>query len=504
MTGLLKLGWAPDPVEPVEIPFGEWLPDLSELNNPGAVEALNVLPTDGGYSPVPSLVPLQATPETVRGAISVLLPTDVVQLYAGTTGGIYTKFGGAAFQKILDAPSAESNSWKFIRVNEQMVGIHTEYFPVRTPVGTDDEPVVLGGNPPRASCGAQVGDFLVLGNLKVDLDDSGGLFPSRIRWSAFNNIDLPWISDPITQADFQDMPTEGGPVVAISGREYGTVFQARMISRMTYRGPPNIFDIQTMEDKRGAIARDCVVDIGPYQYFIAEDGFFVWNGVNSQPIGDLKVNRYFFNRLYYGHRSRIVGAVDFANGCVHWAFPTSTSGILDEIITYSYRENRFTHTQVDLEYLFSSAVSNLSVEELDQPAESYDISFDDPSFNAGGRSRLAAFNTDHYYGLFNGPSMAATIDTGEYSGPRGRRVFVNNARPMVDIVSPNIYIQAAMRDQLIGEPIVFGDPVFQEIDGQCPIMADARYMRFRTLVPAAIPWKHATGIAISRKATGNF
>lgn len=490
--------------EPTEIAFGEWLPDLPKLNNPGALEALNVLPMDASYSPFPQHSPEKVLPETARGATAVISADDVVQIYAGTIAGIYTKFGGGDFEQIEALTSNDTHSWQFVRVNEQMVAIHLEHDPRRTPVGTSTPPVVLGGTPPRAACGAQVGDFLMLGNLLVDPDDGGNPFPSRVRWGGFNNIDADWITDPATQADFNDMPTAGGEVVAINGRERGTIYQRRMISVATYRGLPSVFDIVVAEDKRGAIARDCVVDVGAVQYFIADDGFFIFNGVNSSPIGDAKVNRYFFNRLQYTRRHRIVGAHDPEHGCVHWAFPTTSNGPCNEIITYSYRENRFTHTEIDVETIFTSALSNITVEELTDPLESYTESFDSETYRRGGRQRLAGFNSAHTYGLFDGAAMAATLETGDYSAPDGRRIFVNDARPLVDIIAPSITMRAAMRDQLIGEPIVFGDAINQEIDGRCPIINDARYMRFRVDIPANVSWQHATGVEINRRGGGSF
>lgn len=494
-----------DEIEPIEISFGEWLPDQPELNNPGALEALNVLPLDGGYSPFPSLVtsgdPLG---ETVRGATAHILSEDIVQLYAGTVSGLFTRLGGGAWVNLVIGSFTEDYAWKFILVNDQMVCMHQDAPPWRNPVGTPGPIALVGGTPPRAACGAQVGDFLMLGNLLEDPDDGGNPFPSRVRWSGFNNIDSPWVTDVATQADFQDMPSEGGPVIAINGREVATIYQARSISRASYRGPPNIFDIVTVEDKRGAIARDCVVDVGAFQTFIAEDGFFIWNGVNSQPIGDTKVNRWFFNRLQYNRRSRIVGAPDFVNGCVHWAFPSATSGPCNEIITWSYRENRFSHTELDVEHLFSSALSNITAEELTEPFEDYDVSFDSEFYRVGGRQRLAGFNDAHAYGLFDGAALEATMETGEYSAPGGRRIFVDDARPIVDVPSELITMRVAKRDQFIGGSLVYSDPIAQEFDGRCPIIDDARYMRFRVEIPAAVPWQHATGVELARRAGGKF
>ena len=40
------------------IPFGEWLPDQSDLQNPGSTVAKNVLPAARGYRPFASLTEL--------------------------------------------------------------------------------------------------------------------------------------------------------------------------------------------------------------------------------------------------------------------------------------------------------------------------------------------------------------------------------------------------------------------------------------------------------------
>lgn len=502
----MQLPMDADPIDLAEIAFGEWLPDQPDHNNPGALEALNVLPVDGCYAPFPQLVLENGNPllDRVRGAASVISDVDVVQIFAGTIGGMFSRLGAGDWAGLVTGAFNENYAWQFIRSNEQMVCLHQDYPPWRVEVGNLVPLTLVGGTPPTAACGAQVGDFLMLGNLRVDPDDGGDAFPARVRWGGFNNIDSPWITDPATQADFQDMPAEGGSVIAISGREQGIIFQQRMISRAVYRGPPNIFDISVAEDKRGCIARDSVVDVGQVKFFIAEDGFFIWNGTNSVPIGDARVNRYFFSRLQYSRRSRIVGAADFENGCVMWAFPTSTSGLLDEIIIYSYRDNKFTHSIQSLEYLFNSALSNLTVEELTEAAESYDISFDSDFYTSGGRSRMAAFNDSHAYGLYEGLPMEATIDTGEYSGPGGRRVFVNNARPLVDLLLPSAFVQALTRDQMLGQPIQYGPATPQEYNGQCPILADGRYIRIRTTIPAGAVWTHGTGVEVNRKASGVF
>ena len=100
--------------------------------------------------------------------------------------------------------------------------------------------------------------------------------------------------------------------------------------------------------------------------------------------------------------------------------------------------------------------------------------------------------------------MAATIDTAEFSAPNNRRVIANSARPVVDATTPVVSIQPMGRDQLAGGSLLLGVPVVQEIDGNCPILAEARYMRFRTFIPAGTSWRHAQGVEIARRAGGQF
>lgn len=497
----------PAGVEKASVPAGEWLPDQPNVNNPGAIEALNVIPFASSYVPFSAHEPQVngATPDTVHGAIAASLPGGITQLYAGTANGLYTRLAGAPFVLLQVYAVNQDFSWQFIPFKTLMVALHQDIFPVKMVLGATAAPAAVGGTPPRAACGAMCGDFLVLGNLLDDPDDGHAAAPNRIRWSGIKNIDANWVTDNTTQADYNDMPPEGGDVIAVSGRTNMVVFQERKISFGRYVNLPAVWDIEVVEEDVGCIARDSVVSVGAYKFFIAQDGFRVWNGTNSQQIGDGKVDKYFFNRLNYGRRGRIVGAADTKNGCAAWAFPTASDGVLHEIILYNYRDNKWSHSIQTIEYLLSSAVSTTTTEDLIGFTDSYPNSYvDDPSYVAGGRRLLAAFNQLHTYGLYSGENMAATIDTGEYSGPDNTRVFVNNARPLVDISQPIATVTPISRDQIEGGALTFGTPIIQEIDGNCPILADARYMRFRTDLPAGARWGLFRGIEIARKGGGQF
>lgn len=505
MSNFASLGISPAPTEPTTVEFGEWLPDLPNENNPGALEALNVIPSEKCYVPFKDLT-LQTglvLPAEARGAAVMYDTGGVAHVYGATTDGVYVR-QSATFSQRYAAPYTLYSDfiWQFVQFGNNIVALHPQVAPQAGDVGGSSSFTPLGGSPPIAACGARVGDFLVLGNLDGEADPDGERQPQRIRWSGFGNIDSPWITDPATQADFNDMPSEGGAVMGITGREYGTVFQERCISRMSYVGLPAVFDIETVEEERGSISTGCIVDIGALVFFIANDGFFAWNGTNTIPIGDNKVNRYFFGRLNYAARGRIIGSVDYANSCIIWAFPVGNGTALEELIIYSYKENRFSHAIRTVEFLVNGTTLSVSLDDLTGNLDTgYPISFDDGSF-ASGRPFISGFHTNHQYGLFTGAALAATIDTGESAGPLGQRVFVNNSRPQVNASTAVVAVAVAERDQLLGEAIAFGAAVVQELTGECPILAEARYMRFRVGVPAGATWTHARGIEVWRSQAG--
>ena len=66
------------------IPVGPWLPDLPALANPGALEALNVIPDAASYRPLPAFAEQgNAMAARVQGAI-----------YARGVGGTIAQFAG--------------------------------------------------------------------------------------------------------------------------------------------------------------------------------------------------------------------------------------------------------------------------------------------------------------------------------------------------------------------------------------------------------------------------
>jgi len=500
----LSLGASPSDVEPVDVEVSEWLPDIQALNSPGMSGAFNVIPNQLGYVPYKGLVltPGLTLPAAAKGAVTVNTRTAGAKLYASTKNKLFE--GTSVFTERYTTGTAVSDDfyWQFVQFGDQLVALRPE-LPIQVAQITAGGAFAnLGGSPPRARCAARVGDFLVIGNLDGEPDVGAAQQPARIRWNGFNQISQPWITDPGTQADYNDMPAEGGAVIAITGREVGTVFQERMISRMTYVGLPSVFTIETVEEERGAISTNSVVDVGTSIFYISDEGFFLFNGTNSVPIGSNRVNRWFFERLNYEKRSLINGAVDYENECIRWAFPAGGSSLLSETIIYSYKENRWSHAGLTVEYMLPAFSLSPSLDSLSGNLDTdYPISFDTV---VTGRPRLGGFNSEHVFGAFSGIPLAATLETAEATAPGGKRIFINKVMPLVDITTPGVTVQVAVRDQLMGGDLLYGTAISQEVTGECPVLAEGRYARFVINIPAGTLWSAAKGMTIWRKILGAF
>src|SRR5690606_11461596 len=160
----------------------------------------------------------------------------------------------------------------------------------------------LGGQPPRMKYLTVVRDFLVGGVI----DDHG----DRVQWSAMNDPE-PWEVG-TGQADIQIM-SSGGPITGRFGGEYGLVFQESKITRMSYAGAPLIFQFDAIEENHGLWQPNSAVQYGKAIFYLSQNGFYMCDGTMAQPIGNEKVDRYFFNDADHDLLFAMTAAVDPVN-----------------------------------------------------------------------------------------------------------------------------------------------------------------------------------------------
>jgi hypothetical protein len=345
---------------------------------------------------------------------------------------------------------------------------------------------VCAGSPPQAAYISVVGRFLVL---------SGLLSAAyRIQWSGLNATTT-WTSG-VNSSDFQDFP-DGGVVRGVAGGESGIIFQDQAIRRMSYvPGSPIIFQIDRITQDKGLFAPYSIIRAGEIIFFFAGQGFhkIVPGGVPEQ-IGREKVDRTFLTDLDKGNLQLFMGAADPRSTRIYWAY-RSANGInpanYDKLLGYDFLLDRFFPISATGEYLLGISQSGLTLENLDAISSSIDaltLSLD--SYATAVQPQIAQFNGSHVLGFFNGANLEATLETAE-QGADGQRVTLRGFRAITD--APTLYGSVTYRDTQSAPSISGAEVLVSARTGRCDMMRDARYIRYKTRIPAGTTWTFTAGI----------
>lgn len=519
----------------VTAPFQPWRPDLIPLASQAVLTAKNVVPIKDGYAPFQALAQIGSASLSAacKGAASFRTASGTAVVIGGTATTLESLSAGA-FSDISASGGyvlADDSLWGFAQYGQRIVAVNLGVATQKFDMGTDTAFGDLSGTPPKAKCAAVVRDFLVLGDVN---DSSAGEKRSRVAWSGFNNSEI-WGLDVANQADSQDLAAEYGRVQAIVGREYGTIFQETAITRMTYVGPPVVFQFDVLETARGAFAPYSVVSVGRTSFYLAVDGFYAFDGAQSVPIGRDQVDRWVISRIDYTSRNSVIGVADFARSLVIWAFPSVPASQIDTLVMYSWKTGTWSMAEVDLEYLFPSVERGYTLEELNAfgTLDTLPYSLDSDHWK-GGKLALAAFDTDHKYSSFSGGTLEATLETSEVEVAPGYMSYISQGRVLTDatpidqdpsdawlmdtdgntitdteenpIGDTSLQdpwgVQIGSRPQFPGDPVTWTTLSRPTTDGSVPLRAAGRFCRARVILPKDSRWTYITAMEVTGRASG--
>lgn len=366
---------------------------------------------------------------------------------------------------------------------------------------------VIAAVAPKARYAAIVRNFLVAANTN---DPANGAQPQRVWWSALNdptNWPTPGTAAAAqVQSDYNDLLGSGGWIQGIVGNlgtADGAVFMERAVWRMVYAGPPAVFYFFAAEGVRGTPSPGSIVQIGPLVYYLGRDGFYVFDGTTSRPIGVNKVDKYFYATVDQNNMARVVGTFDPINKLVIWAWPdtSATNGNPNHLLIYNWQLDRWSIADVTLEHLTTLLSFGYTLDSMN-PLGTLDsmpqLPLDSRAWT-GGKDILAAFDTSHQLNYFTGQNLAATIDLGEQQPFPGRRAQVKNARPLVDGGTPSVAV--GTRNRLV-DSVSFNSATAMNSLGACPQRANGRYVRGEITIPAGTNWTHCQGLELEATPAG--
>lgn len=503
--------------QPIEL--GEYAPDRPPSGNPGLLVAKNVYSYSGGYRPVGAFSNAAAVlSATVTGFHSDRRVNGDIITFAGTSTGLHWLNGGTAWTDKSLAAYAMTSPWDIVRFKDFLFAVGLGNQPQKWDLKTAFDPsaggnkwanVITtydGGAVPQFKYACVCKSYIICG-----FEYDGTLYyDQRIRWCARDDFTNFASAPATTGSDKQDIPS-GGPIQKLVGGEFALVFQERAIQRVTPTADTSIiFQIDTIEQNRGALTSGSVVKQGNLAYFLSEDGFFVTDGSASTPIGQGKVDKTFFNDLSYRNIANMKAAADPYNKLIVWAYPSKSSdnGKCDKALAYNYAEN--TWTTLDLgttvEFMGSGISAGYTLDQIANIFSSLDQVRPplDDSFWQGGWGALFFFDTTHRMGVLRGDSLATQITTGDFQlgdeSLTGRKKLTRYVRPGLD--SDTASVRVGSRDNL-SDSASYSASATQNSRGIAKARTTGRFHRIEITSAAASDYETQKAVEVEFELAGD-
>jgi hypothetical protein len=364
--------------------------------------------------------------------------------------------------------------------------------------------------PPQARFVCTPKNFVMVANT---LDGAGGLGPARAWWSA-NGDATSWPAPGTAQAqaamsDYNDFRGNLGEITGLVDSLANAdvaIFFRHAVWRGQFVGPPDVFDFFPAENVRGCPCPNGIVALGSLVYYPAEDGFYVFDGAVSTPIGTDKFDKWFWTNVNQGFLGSVIGAADVINKAIIWIFPSlaSSSGIPDTALVWRWDIQRASMASINAQWvarLLSFGVSldgfsSLGFTDLDTLPYSLDA-----RVWIGGALQLGAVDRNKKLAFFNGNNLAAQVGLQTVQFIPGRRAYVQSARPLIELSAGTPTIAFAGQTNLY-DPIVYGAATAPDASGECPQRSDARYHTAALSMPAAAVWTHISGADVTFTSAG--
>lgn len=472
------------------IVFGEWMPDQPGIS--GALsDAKNCVSQAVGYGPFPQSVEFsEAAAENLTSIFASKQPDGVTKLFAAGRTKIYTVSGvGALTEENTGYTTSATERFRFTQFGDNIIATNNSEKLQSWVLGSSSAFADLAAAAPIAKYITVVRDFVVVANTY----ESSKQEQYRVRWSGIND-ESTWTPSATNQADFQDI-ADGGQIMGIRGGEFGLVLLERSIHRMSYIGTPLIFQFDNISRNKGCMVSGSITQYQGITFFLSDDGFYMCDGQQVQPIGSEKVDRWFLDDVSENDYGTMSAAVDPVRKLILWNYKSKDGS--RKLIIYNFNTKKWTYADAGTDYISDASSASSTLEELDSISASIDALETplDSILFAGGKYFLGGtFGTK--VTTYTGLPMTARIQTGDIEA--GGQSLINLARPQVDQGSATI---AAASRRLLSEDITYGTPVAADDDNRVGLRNSGKYHRIQ-VNPTGARWKSAVAVDIDIVSQG--
>lgn len=470
-----------------QVKFTEWTPD-----QPSIVEnlssALNVVPAAVGYIPFPTAVDYSLSASENLNSVFAGKFSTTTNVFAGGATKIFRLDGS---DLSLDNVSKSGGytgveKWNFAQFGNTIIAANDKNKLQAFTLGSSTTFNDLAAAAPVAKYVTVVRDFVVAANL------DSGTNSATIAWSDIND-ETDWTAGGASQSDSQIIP-DGGNIRGVTGGEFGLVLLDRAIVRMTYIGSPFFFQFDTIARGVGCVEGNSVAKYGNMTYFLGEEGFYSCDGQTVTPIGNEKVDRWFWANANPSLLTSMSTTIDPFRKIVVWKFIDNFAN--KSLIIYNWQVNKWTYGITDVDYVASSASAGATLEGMDLYGnmDTIQTSFDSPLFS-GGKFLFSGARGNKIV-TFTGQPSPAQIDTGLIGSQYPSVVTL--ARPLVDSGSADVAIASQVR---LEQVVDFGAYTSADSENRVSLRSAGKYHKL-SVKPTGSRWSNIIGIDLEVQPQG--
>lgn len=484
----------------MRVPIAVWRPDVAlfpePMMTPYAAEVDGVYHAVDGYTPFRAHQPnSDAAAGVVRGAVAYLNKSGETTLVAGSRTKLQELNSDQTWTDLTrasgDYTTATIERWRFAQFGDTLIATNFTNA-IQTLDMTSGAVFADLSGPPRARHLSTLLNSIVVGNTSNGESELYGCDQGDLsEWTVGVGSSKAW----------QQTLPDGGPIRAMMEADALYVFQQAAIRYVQYVGDALVVDIQVIEKNQGVSVPDSFIYYGSTAFYWAEDGVKMFSpGGGLQHIGNDKVDRWLLSTYDRGRPEYVSAALDPINKLVVWAFcstsnPTNTP---DYLLFYNYATGEFGKAQVSTQLVTLSRSIPVQLDDLNISLDSINVSFDSAQY-AGGTLLFSGFDSDNKYGLFEGDTLASTLETGDFQIAQDLDAFLRSAEPIDDATGGTI---AAAARQRIGDTVTYGAAKTVGTRGRAFIRGRGKYWRLRRSISAGANWGRCRGIELDWTPAG--
>lgn len=463
--------------------FGNWAPDRD-----GATKVIEgAVPQSAsvgmGYGPFPQLVAASgaaALPAAPRGIISLDRADGTWSVFAATATTIEMLAADYSWTEIENSRTVPTgDDVSFTRFGKYLISTDTSDGMKAYDVDAGGANSAISGAP-AARFVFQCNNVLFgLGTSSSPRRFANSDIGSHSRWSG-------------GAADGKTLE-DGGKLVGGADLKNGVAvfFQDRALRGVQFGAGASTYSIVKIADGRGCAGAKTIAAFDGRAFWWDTDGpWMLTPQAAPVPIGAEKINRWAEESIGRQNYGNLQASIDPARNLVLWRVDGS------RLLAYNWLIGEFSILPASTVALARLATPAATINSLSGTIDALEGTIDSLGGGSSAPS-LGALNSSRKFALFNGPNMAATLETGRQINPVTG--MVGWATPLDDCADGTLQVGVA---DVASDALTWKSGVSKGRAGRVPLRARGMNIAFRRNIQAGSDWTYANGVDNIALASG--